>query len=100
MKIQIRRGVFETNSSSTHSITICTEEDFKKFLDGQMVLDRWFESLVPFEKKSSDPDRFITYDEFSSGEWYHGYEYETYSESFTTPDGHPMVAFGSYGRDG
>ena len=25
MKVQIREGVFETNSSSTHSITICTD---------------------------------------------------------------------------
>ena len=29
MKRKIRRGVFETNSSSTHSLTICTEEEFE-----------------------------------------------------------------------
>lgn len=27
----IRRGVFETNSSSTHNITILTEEDYQKW---------------------------------------------------------------------
>lgn len=26
---QVRRGVFETNSSSTHSITICTEDEYE-----------------------------------------------------------------------
>ena len=26
---QIRQGVFETNSSSCHSITMCSEEEFK-----------------------------------------------------------------------
>lgn len=31
---QIRMNVFETNSSSTHTIAICTEEDFKKWQNG------------------------------------------------------------------
>lgn len=29
MKKQIRRGVFETNSSSVHSLTMCTAEEYK-----------------------------------------------------------------------
>lgn len=29
MTQQVRRDVFETNSSSTHSITICSPEDFE-----------------------------------------------------------------------
>lgn len=34
MKIQIRQGVFETNSSSTHAICICMDNlDKKKFTD-------------------------------------------------------------------
>lgn len=32
--IQIRQGVFETNSSSTHSLCIMTESDYKKWCDG------------------------------------------------------------------
>lgn len=28
MKISIRRGVFEINSSSTHSLTMCSEDKF------------------------------------------------------------------------
>jgi hypothetical protein len=31
MKKQIRRGVFETNSSSTHSITMMMKEDYDKW---------------------------------------------------------------------
>ena len=34
MKITIRRGVFETNSSSTHSLTICTNESYEKKFSG------------------------------------------------------------------
>ena len=35
MKI-IRRGTFETNSSSTHSITMCSENDFDKWKNGEL----------------------------------------------------------------
>jgi len=34
MKRQIRRSVFETNSSSTHSITMCSNTDFEKWENG------------------------------------------------------------------
>lgn len=34
----IRYGTFETNSSSTHSITMCMESDYKKFKNGEMYL--------------------------------------------------------------
>ena len=38
MKVQIRRGVFETNSSSVHSISI-TKNDFKGSLPKQFTID-------------------------------------------------------------
>lgn len=31
MKKQIRRGVFETNSSSCHSLTMCSEKEYEKW---------------------------------------------------------------------
>ena len=46
MKRQIRRGVFETNSSSTHSLTICTEEEFNKWKNGELLFDKWHAELV------------------------------------------------------
>ena len=39
MKRQIRRGVFETNSSSTHSLTMCSEEEFKQWKKGEVLFD-------------------------------------------------------------
>lgn len=39
--IQIRSGVFETNSSSTHSLTMCTQEEFDKWVKGELVFDSW-----------------------------------------------------------
>lgn len=41
MKRQIRRGVFETNSSSTHSLTMCSEEEFEKWKNGEILFDKW-----------------------------------------------------------
>ena len=38
---QVRRGVFETNSSSTHSLTICTQEEYDKWLKGELLFDSW-----------------------------------------------------------
>lgn len=41
MKEQVRRGVFETNSSSTHSITMCLESEYDKWLNGETFLRTW-----------------------------------------------------------
>jgi len=47
----IRRGVFETNSSSTHSLCIASKEDFKKWQNGELVYDSWSDKLVPIEEE-------------------------------------------------
>ena len=39
MKIQIRQGVFETNSSSVHSVAILTKQEFEEFDRGDRVID-------------------------------------------------------------
>lgn len=38
MKKQIRRGVFESNSSSCHSITMCMESDYDRWRDEGLLL--------------------------------------------------------------
>lgn len=37
MILQIRRNVFETNSSSTHTLTICTQDEYEAFQRGELV---------------------------------------------------------------
>lgn len=39
MKRQIRQGVFETNSSSTHSMTVCMKEEFDKWDRGELLFN-------------------------------------------------------------
>lgn len=36
-KNSIRRGVFETNSSSTHSLTMCSENEYDKWERGKYI---------------------------------------------------------------
>lgn len=42
---QIRQGVFETNSSSCHSITMCSEEEFEALKAGKLLMHRWNETF-------------------------------------------------------
>lgn len=38
MKRQIRRGTFETNSSSTHAIVMCMESDYDKWKEDNLYI--------------------------------------------------------------
>lgn len=44
--IQVRKSLFETNSSSTHSLVMCTNEDFEKFQNGETCLDIYEEKFI------------------------------------------------------
>lgn len=37
--LQIRYGLFETNSSSTHSLIIANDEEYKKLTNGELFID-------------------------------------------------------------
>ncbi|MBP5784214.1 MAG: hypothetical protein J6W16_01345 [Methanobrevibacter sp.] len=49
--IQVRNNLFETNSSSTHSLVMCKDEDFEKFKNGETCLNVYEET---FEKPTKD----------------------------------------------
>lgn len=57
MKRQIRRGVFETNSSSTHSLTICTEEEFEQWKEGKLLFNKYNNTHFVKANKLSDYDK-------------------------------------------
>jgi hypothetical protein len=40
MKIQIRQGVFETNSSSTHAVAILTDDQYQKYRNREIRISR------------------------------------------------------------
>ena len=119
--IQARCGVFETNSSSTHSITMCTKNEFDEWRNGNVYRNDgwWSDSISEFKNKA-----FLTYDEamqlIKSSKWYRpiedgecvdeyfkGYEiydyenwgrdYESDVTHYTTPSGEDIVAVCYYG---
>lgn len=47
MKQTIRLGTFETNSSSTHSLVMCSAEEFKKWEEGEFLINNWNGKFVP-----------------------------------------------------
>lgn len=57
MKRQVRRGVFETNSSSTHSLTMCSEEEFKAWKRGEVLFQEYGEENFISATKLSEHDK-------------------------------------------
>lgn len=58
MKRQVRRGVFETNSSSTHSLTMCSEEEFEAWKRGEVLFQEYgSENFVSANKLSNNDKR-------------------------------------------
>ena len=125
---QIRHGVFETNSSSVHSITMCMKSEYDKWVNGDLYWDRWSHKFVAndvvykdieefrelFRKNNPDyiQDDANWEEEFGSyinmDKQYYTYEefndydflcYETFAHTYTTPSGEEVVSFGYYGRD-
>lgn len=126
MKRQIRRGVFETNSSSVHSLTMCSSEEYKAFEKGEMYIERWGDTLFTKEElvehlktvtdwKTKEPlypgvdwsndeefTRAMKEQEYVTCEEYWDIvseEYETFEEKYTDKNGNTTIAFGYYGHD-
>lgn len=123
MKRQIRRGVFETNSSSTHSITMCSGEEYDKWCSGNLLfwvgkkkfgtkediieelkeLTRWGNSLmypdVNWDDDSVVADIFDSEEIQTSDEFFDDEYLETFEETYHTSNGEEVVAFGKFGYD-
>ncbi|MCR1959860.1 hypothetical protein CWE04_11435 [Thomasclavelia cocleata] len=126
MKKIIRNNTFETNSSSTHSLTMCLKSDYEAWQRGEVVST---ENVYLYKGDKT----FITIDEaldFIKTEEYYknkikdynltdkksirillddldfgfydddNYELEKFYDEFTTSSGEIVVAFGEYGYDG
>ena len=123
----IRRCTFETNSSSTHSMTMCSDEEFNKLVSGDLYIETWsgeIRSKEDYEKEQAElRERFEEYNpkptdniqdweegledylrcesEITTFENYVEDEYlEYYQKTYTTPNGEKIWAFGKYGYNG
>ena len=123
MKRQVRRGVFETNSSSTHSLTMMMKSEYDRWHTEQLYL---YEGGYGWDFNKPDKNQLYTKDEavnFTKMNKYYknkdeiddevlrdagfiswddeGNEYlEGFYQEFTTPSGETIVAFGEYGYNG
>lgn len=123
MKRQVRRGVFETNSSSTHSLTMMMKSEYDRWHTEQLYL---YEGGYGWDFDKPDKNQLYTKDEavnFTKMNKYYkdedeiddeilkdagfissddeGNEYlEGFYQEFTTPSGETIVAFGEYGYNG
>ena len=91
--IAYRFGTFETNSSSTHSMVICSEEEYKKWAAGELYASRW-------------EDGFKTKDELTEDDygWHdlNGWvgDLECDENSYISPSGDKIKIICRYGYDG
>lgn len=84
---QIREGVFETNSSSTHSITFMSENEYDDWKNGDVYLNEVdsYDSTSEYVHK-----KFVTRDEatdiLNCNEYYSDYFYDyIYDEAIPEP---------------
>jgi hypothetical protein len=68
---QVRFGVFETNSSSTHAVTILTDAEYEQYRKGNLLVSRYGEltSKEELEKeaKESAEEAMLRYDKPENG---------------------------------
>lgn len=106
--LQIRRNVFETNSSSTHSITICTEDEYEMWKRGKVYWSPYSEAFVSKEdvEEGFNESRYYDFNDYLYNKClytfdrYNAIEMETYEEHYQTKSGDKIIAFGYYGYDG
>lgn len=130
MKLSIRQGVFETNSSSVHAIVILPLDEYNRWKDNNFYVRSVRDgSLSKFEVLSDDevsgyldeflkekgatPENYSTDDFDEWLDWnynlvrYKKFGYNSYEEyydldvtTFETPSGDVMVAESYFGYDG
>ena len=126
---QIRRNVFETNSSSTHSLTMCMASDYDAWANGEVYFnDGWWHSCDSIYKNKrfvtkeeaidifmhskyaskhdltilneDEVDDYLRDFEFYTYDNYQSEYLEWFDSSYTTPSGEKVVCFGQFGYDG
>ena len=122
--ITFRLGTFETNSSSTHSMVICTKDQWDKWAAGELFASRYYDGFKTKEEAISIlmkdfPEYFDESGEFRSdsdlsydsleelisyeSEWYDMDSWvgdlECDENEFTTPGGEVIKVICRYGYD-
>lgn len=92
MKRQVRKGVFETNSSSTHSLTMCSSDKFEEWEKGSLLFDEW-------EEKFIDADCLSDKDKRSAEKLYEGAKNEFCEEWSELPEEEKKKIYLEYAKE-
>jgi hypothetical protein len=113
----IRIGVFETNSSSTHSLTMCSSEDYSRWENGEVYLNDYRKDLPKFCTKeeamkylaekgykfnsddNDSEDEFLRKNDIYTIDNFFRDDMKSFYDEFTTKTGEKIIAFGYYGHD-
>lgn len=105
--INIRYGVFETNSSSVHSLTILSKKNYDLYVKGEVFIFRG--TIVSKNELTDEVKDYVNryyggdfeefFTEFSYDNQYRNTEFETFKQEHTTDSGDVIVAFGYFGTD-
>lgn len=123
--LNIRINTFETNSSSVHTLIMCSKSDYEKWINGELYLDvdkyadDHYKDFVTFEEAKDMDDNF-PYPDYSKNceEWYYFSKekyvdkrfltseeffenvwYNTFHETYVSDSMDQIEAFGYYGHD-
>ena len=83
MTKQIRRGVFETNSSSVHSLTMCSSDEFDKWVRGEVMFDTYNHKLVDIKPEITEQDKRNAEAYYKESKKYYWKEWNQLSEEET-----------------
>jgi hypothetical protein len=126
MKVQVRQGVFETNSSSTHSVSVCLATDWDAFNRGDLWMRPSDGKMLPADEAEEFNEELINSRVENSKRWktpytreeiikdyatdlykshadYYAWAENTYYDFFdegsVLSNGTHVVTFGYYGHD-
>lgn len=57
--INIRAGVFETNSSSVHSLVLCTQDDYRAWINGDKLLNVYYHDNWAWKHWDQDAHKYV-----------------------------------------
>lgn len=121
--LKVRRGVFETNSSSTHTMTMCDDDTYTKWMNNEIYWDNDNDVLVKEDEMFAEIaesygddavtelkamreqseetflDSLAEYSYYTRKSFREAHTYEHFHDKFVTAGGETVHTFGWYGED-
>lgn len=121
--LKVRRSVFETNSSSTHTMTMCDDNTYTKWMNNEIYWDNDNDVIVKEDEMFAEIaegygddavtelremreqgeetflDSLAEYSYYTRESFRESHTYEHFHDKFVTASGETVHTFGWYGED-